>query len=201
VLDTAVRACRDWLTAGHGMSVAVNLSARCLLDLHLPDDVARTLATCAVPANRLVLEITESAIMSDPARALEILNRLNDLGVRLSIDDFGTGYSSMAYLKNLPVHELKVDRSFVTHMRQQQGERVIVRSAVDLAHNLGLQVIAEGVEDEETWRELDQLGCDAVQGYHLGRPMSITQFTTWLSEPAPIPLARPSRKGPDPTSR
>ena len=116
-----------------------------------------------------MLEITESAIMTDPNRALEILNRLHGLGVRLSIDDFGTGYSSMAYLKSLPVHELKVDRSFVTHMRANPSDHVIVRSTVDLGHNLGLQVVAEGVEDEATWQELDVLGCDAVQGYFLGQ--------------------------------
>ena len=190
VLETAVRECRTWQDAGHDLSVAVNVSARCLLDLSLPVEIAGLLGKYAITAHRLVLEITESAIMSDPNRALEVLNRLHALGVRLSIDDFGTGYSSMAYLKNLPVHELKVDRSFVTHMRQQQSERVIVRSTVDLAHNLGLQVVAEGVEDKETWQELDLLGCDAIQGYHLAKPMSASTLTAWLvqrHQPAPVP--------------
>ena len=191
VLDTALHQCHTLLTAGHHMSVAVNVSTRCLLDLALPDEITRTLGTYALPAEHLVLEITESAIMTDPHRALEVLNRLHLLGVRLSIDDFGTGYSSMAYLKNLPVHELKVDRSFVTHMRHQQSERVIVRSTVDLAHNLGLQVVAEGVEDQETWSELDLLGCDVIQGYHLSRPMSAAQITPWLTQrPQPAPLVR-----------
>ena len=190
VLDAALHECRSWLDAGHDLSVAVNVSTRCLLDLGLPAEINRMLADCAVPPERLVLEITESAIMSDPNRALEILNQLHTLGVRLSIDDFGTGYSSMAYLKNLPVHELKVDRSFVTHMRQQQNERVIVRSTVDLAHNLGLQVVAEGVEDEETWQELHLLGCDAIQGYHLARPMSAARLRTWIvGRSQPVPAA------------
>jgi diguanylate cyclase (GGDEF)-like protein/PAS domain S-box-containing protein len=182
VLATALRDCRAWQDAGHDLSVAVNVSARCLVDLSLPVEIADLLGQHGIAPHRLVLEITESAIMSDPNRALEVLNRLHALGVRLSIDDFGTGYSSMAYLKNLPVHELKVDRSFVTHMRQQQSERVIVRSTIDLAHNLGLQVVAEGVEDRETWEELDLLGCDTIQGYHLAKPMSATTLTAWLVE-------------------
>jgi diguanylate cyclase (GGDEF)-like protein/PAS domain S-box-containing protein len=182
VLETALRECRTWQDAGHDLSVAVNVSARCLLDLSLPVEIARLLGTFAIAPHRLVLEITESGIMSDPNRALEVLNRLHASGVRLSIDDFGTGYSSMAYLKNLPVDELKVDRSFVTHMCQQQSERVIVRSTIDLAHNLGLQVVAEGVEDKETWQELDLLGCDAIQGYHLARPMSASTLADWLVE-------------------
>ena len=192
VLDTALRDCRTWLDNGHNLSVAVNVSARCLLDLNLPVEVSMMLVDRAVPPDRLVLEITESAIMSDPNRALEVLNHLHSLGVRLSIDDFGTGYSSMAYLTTLPVQELKVDRSFVTPMCRQQNERVIVRSTIDLAHNLGLQVVAEGVEDEETLRELDLLGCDVVQGYHLARPMSAGQFTRWLAaRPRPV---RPDRR-------
>jgi EAL domain-containing protein (putative c-di-GMP-specific phosphodiesterase class I) len=191
VLDTALRDCRGWLDAGHDLSVAVNLSARCLADLALPAEIVRMLDDRGLAAKRLVLEITESAIMNDPNRALEVLNRLHAMGTRLSIDDFGTGYSSMAYLKNLPVHELKVDRSFVTNMRKQQSERMIVRSTVDLAHNLGLEVVAEGVEDEETWHELDLLGCDAVQGYHLARPMSPTELTTWLCGRQPTGSTRP----------
>jgi EAL domain-containing protein (putative c-di-GMP-specific phosphodiesterase class I) len=120
--------------------------------------------------------------MSDPNRALEVLNRLNVLGVRLSIDDFGTGYSSLAYLKNLPVQELKVDRSFVTHMRERKSELAIVRSTVDLGHNLGMHVVAEGVEDAATWQELDALGCDEIQGFFLGEPMPAPTILGWLGE-------------------
>jgi diguanylate cyclase (GGDEF)-like protein len=186
VLDAALRQCRAWLDAGRELSVAVNLSVRCLLDLTLPDQIARLLEDTAVAPERLVLEITESAIMTDPTRALEILNRLHTLGVQLAIDDFGTGYSSMAYLKSLPVHELKVDRSFVTHLRHSQSDAVIVRSTVDLGHNLGLRVVAEGVEDEATWQELATLGCDTVQGYYLARPMPAAELVAWLAaQPQP----------------
>jgi diguanylate cyclase (GGDEF)-like protein/PAS domain S-box-containing protein len=181
VLDAALRQCRAWLEAGHELSVAVNLSARCLLDLTLPDQIAQLLEATAVPADHLVLEITESAIVTDPPRALEVLNRLHALGVQLGIDDFGTGYSSMAYLKSLPVDELKVDRSFVMHLRDSQNDAVIVRSTVDLGHNLGLRVVAEGVEDEATLRALATLGCDSVQGYFVARPMPADDVAAWLA--------------------
>jgi diguanylate cyclase (GGDEF)-like protein/PAS domain S-box-containing protein len=187
VLDAALRQCRTWLDAGHELSVAVNLSTRCLLDLTLPDQIIGLLEETAMAPERLVLEITESAIMTDPTRALEILNRLHTLGVQLAIDDFGTGYSSMAYLKSLPVDELKVDRSFVKHLRDNPSDAVIVRSTVDLGHNLGLRVVAEGVEDEATWQELANLGCDSVQGYFLARPMPEAELVAWLAtQPKPV---------------
>ena len=189
VLATALRDCRTWRDAGHDISVAVNVSARCLLDLDLPLEIQRLTTELAVPTDRLVVEITESVIMSDPSRALEVLNRLHALGVRLSIDDFGTGYSSLAYLKNLPVQELKVDRSFVTHMRERQSELAIVRSTVDLGHNLGMHVVAEGVEDAATWQELNALGCDEIQGYFLGKPMPAATVVDWLSERRPTELS------------
>jgi diguanylate cyclase len=187
VLDAALRQCRTWLDAGHELSVAVNLSTRCLLDLSLPDQITQLLEETAVASERLVLEITESAIMTDPPRALEILNCLHALGVQLAIDDFGTGYSSMAYLKSLPVDELKVDRSFVQHLRDNQSDAVIVRSTVDLGHNLGLRVVAEGVEDEATLNELATLGCDSVQGYYVARPMPAAELVAWLAtQPNPV---------------
>jgi diguanylate cyclase (GGDEF)-like protein/PAS domain S-box-containing protein len=186
VLDAALRQCRAWLDAGRELSIAVNLSTRCLLDLTLPDQIAQLLEDTAVAADRLVLEITESAIMTDPTRALEVLNRLHALGVQLAIDDFGTGYSSMAYLKSLPVDELKVDRSFVKNLRDDQNDAVIVRSTVDLGHNLGLRVVAEGVEDEATLNELANLGCDSVQGYYVARPMPAAELVAWLAtQPQP----------------
>jgi diguanylate cyclase len=181
VLDAALHQCRDWLRAGHELSVAVNVSARRLLDLAFPDEVAGLLAAWEVPAQLLVLELTESTIMADPAHALQILRQLNIMGVQLAIDDFGTGYSSMAYLKDLPVHELKVDRSFVAQMTNNASDAVIVRSTVDLGRNLGLRVVAEGVEDQTTWQELDALGCDAIQGYHVSRPVSADDLTSWLT--------------------
>jgi diguanylate cyclase (GGDEF)-like protein/PAS domain S-box-containing protein len=190
VLEAALRQCRAWLDAGHELSVAVNLSTRCLLDLALPEQVTGLLEDAEVAPGRLLLEITESSIMTDPARALEILNRLHALGVQLAIDDFGTGYSSMAYLKSLPVQELKVDRSFVQHLRDSQSDAVIVRTTVGLGHNLGLRVVAEGVEDEATLRELAKVGCDSAQGYHLAKPMPAAELDAWLAAQAEPVAAR-----------
>jgi diguanylate cyclase len=180
VMDAALHQCRDWRQAGHELAVAVNVSARRLLDLAFPDEVGGLLARWEVPARLLVVEITESAIMADPEHAMQILGRLNQMGVGLSIDDFGTGYSSMAYLKSLPVHELKVDRSFVSQMTSNSSDAVIVRSTVDLGRNLGLRVVAEGVEDQTTLEALDALGCDAVQGYHVSRPITPDDLIDWL---------------------
>jgi diguanylate cyclase (GGDEF)-like protein len=171
VLGLALAQMRHWLDAGHAVPVAVNLSTRCLLDAGLPDMVQRLLAEYRVPAELLRLEVTESAVMGDAARCMEVLQRLHDLGVRLSIDDFGTGYSSMAYLRRLPVDELKIDRSFVLGMTTTQQDAVLVRTAIDLGHNLGLTVVAEGVEGAEHVHALRALGCDIAQGYHYARPM------------------------------
>jgi diguanylate cyclase (GGDEF)-like protein len=182
VLDAALRQCRDWRQTGHELAVAVNVSARSLLDLAFPDQVAGLLARWDIPARLLVVEITESTIMADPDRALEILGRLNIMGVQIAIDDFGTGYSSMAHLKTLPVHELKVDRSFVSQMTSNTSDAVIVRSTVDLGRNLGLRVVAEGVEDPQTLQELDAIGCDAIQGYYISRPVPPDDVIHWLEQ-------------------
>ncbi|GAA4607679.1 hypothetical protein GCM10023107_82680 [Actinoplanes octamycinicus] len=180
VLDSALRQCRAWLTAGHELTVAVNVSAHGLLDLDLPAEIAERLDHWQVPARLLTIEITETAIMTDPERALQVVKQLHALGVHLSIDDFGTGYSSMAYLKNLPVQELKIDRTFVSSMTTSERDAVIVRSTVELGRNLGLRVIAEGVEDIATWRQLDAAGCDALQGYYISRPVGPADFDAWL---------------------
>ncbi|UOY00788.1 putative bifunctional diguanylate cyclase/phosphodiesterase [Blastococcus sp. PRF04-17] len=171
VLDMALAQMRLWLDAGHAVPVAVNLSTRCLLDAGLPELVQRLLARFRVPAELLRLEVTESAVMGDAARCMEVLQRLHDLGVKLSIDDFGTGYSSMAHLRRLPVDELKIDRSFVLGMTSAPQDAVLVRTAIDLGHNLGLTVVAEGVEGAEHVAALRELGCDIAQGYHYARPM------------------------------
>jgi EAL domain-containing protein (putative c-di-GMP-specific phosphodiesterase class I) len=162
--------------------VAVNLSVRSLLDPELADDVARLLGAAEVPARALTLEITETSIMGDPGRTLSVLDRLAGLGVTLAIDDFGTGYSSLAYLKRLPVDEVKIDKSFVLDMGTDPDDEAIVRSTVDLGHNLGLRVVAEGVEDGTTWRRLVELGCDRAQGFHLAHPMPAEVFEQWLAE-------------------
>lgn len=180
VLDRALAQGRAWREKGLRLPVAVNLSPRCLLDHALPDAVSRSLAEHGMAADDLELEITESSVMADPQRAIEVLGRLHEIGVRLSIDDFGTGYSSMAYLKRLPVDVLKIDRVFVMDMVEDASDAAIVRSSVDLAHNLGLSVVAEGVETAEIWNRLDELGCDSLQGYFLARPMPGSQLVTWL---------------------
>jgi diguanylate cyclase len=185
VLDAALQQCHQWRQAGHELPVAVNVSARRLLDLDFPDEVAGLLTRWRVPARLLVVEITESTIMADPTHAIQILGRLNEMGVQLSIDDFGTGYSSMAYLKTLPVHELKVDRSFVAQMTSDSRDAVIVHSTIDLGRNLGLRVVAEGVEDSLTLQHLDLLGCHAAQGYHISRPVPAEDLITWLEHQQP----------------
>jgi diguanylate cyclase (GGDEF)-like protein len=180
VLNAALRQLRSWLDAGLDLGVAVNLSARNLLEADLPDQIADLLLARGIPAERLVLEITESTIMADPQRALGVLTRLSDMGIRLSIDDFGVGYSSLSYLKRLPVDELKIDRSFVAQMDSDEDDAFIVRSTIDLGRNLGLSVVAEGVETEAVWDELGVLGCDYAQGWFLGRPMPAADLAEWL---------------------
>jgi diguanylate cyclase (GGDEF)-like protein len=171
VLDAAIGQAKAWYDAGSPTPVAVNVSTRTLLDPGFADRVLAHLAVHGAPAALLGLEITETTIMEDPERALVVLTRLADEGVRLSIDDFGTGYSSLAYLKSLPVHELKIDRSFVAGMTRSDRDRVIVDSTVALGRRLGLTVVAEGVEDEATRAALLDLECDLAQGFLFSRPV------------------------------
>jgi diguanylate cyclase (GGDEF)-like protein len=180
VLNEAVRQARTWQLEGLDLCVGVNLSARNLLDVHLPDTVGELLARWEVPPSLLELEITESTILADPIRAMHVLSRLSGMGVRLAIDDFGTGYSSLAYLKRLPVDALKIDKSFVQGMESDENDAVIVRSTIDLGRNLGLQVVAEGVETAEAWRQLLVLGCDYAQGYYLSRPVPAAELAAWI---------------------
>ncbi len=162
------------------MNVSINLSARDLMDPELPERFALMLQQNFCAARWFTLEITESAILDDPAHAIENLKRLNALGCRLAIDDYGTGYSSLAYLRHLPVHELKIDKTFVIGMAHDRSDVVIVRSTIDLAHNMGLAVVAEGVEDEATFDRLRALGCDMVQGYWLSRPLGAAEIPAWI---------------------
>lgn len=193
ILRQALVQIRDWLDRGWTIPVAVNISARSLMDTTFPNQVQRLLETTGVPAELLSLELTESAIMHDPARALVILEALSAMGIGLSIDDFGTGYSSMAYLKDLPVKELKIDRTFVKGMTTDDSDVVLVQSAVDLGHNLGLNVVAEGVEDAATQQALTEMGCDLLQGYYIRRPISAAELDGWLSDHlAPTDTATPA---------
>jgi diguanylate cyclase (GGDEF)-like protein len=182
VLRQALLQAQSWAERGCAVPVAVNISARSLQDLGFPAEVQRQLDAIQLPSSVLTLELTESAIMIDPGRALVVLTALDALGICLSIDDFGTGYSSMSYLKQLPVRELKIDRSFVSGLTTDADDVVLVQSAVDLGHNLGLHVVAEGVEDAVSQDMLAAMGCDAVQGYFVSRPIAAAEFDLWLEK-------------------
>jgi diguanylate cyclase (GGDEF)-like protein/PAS domain S-box-containing protein len=180
LLDRALAQCHRWLEHGAPVHVAVNISAKSLLDQSLPEKVQAALERWEIDARFLKIEITESSIMADPAHALAILAMLQSMGVRLSVDDFGTGYSSLTHLRELPIDEIKIDKSFVMGMATSDADAAIVRTVIDLAHNLGKQVCAEGVEDEATWHKLRDLGCDLAQGFWIARPMPAEELMQWL---------------------
>jgi EAL domain-containing protein (putative c-di-GMP-specific phosphodiesterase class I) len=182
VLENGIRHCKHWLQEGLQISMAMNLSARNLLDDRIVLDLKRLLREYDVPGYLVELEITESTIMADPGRAEAALARINRLGVRLSVDDFGTGYSSLAYLKRLPVQTLKIDSSFVRTMLNDEQDEIIVNSTIHLAHNLGLRVVAEGVETPAVYQKLVDLGCDEAQGFYMGRPLPALEAERWLKE-------------------
>jgi EAL domain-containing protein (putative c-di-GMP-specific phosphodiesterase class I) len=180
VLVQGISQCATWRADGLQINVSINLSARDVMDTTLPDRVAALLQVHGCAAQWITLEITESAILDDPGHAVENLQRLSALGCKLSIDDYGTGYSSLAYLRRLPLNELKIDKSFVMGMVRDASDGVIVRSTIELAHNMGLVVVAEGVEDEATLERLRSMGCDLVQGYFLSRPLTASDVAQWL---------------------
>jgi len=189
VLDRCLSWCKQWGAEGLRLSASVNISANSLGDISLPAAIADALERVDVSADRLELEITESALMVDPSRSLAVLQELHRLGLRISIDDFGTGYSSLAYLKDLPVDVLKIDRSFVSQMDVSPTDAMIVRSTIELAHNLGLRTVAEGVEEQTHVTELRRLGCDAAQGYLVARPMVGEDVSGWMRSWDPKTLA------------
>jgi diguanylate cyclase (GGDEF)-like protein len=180
VLDAAVAQAREWSDSGLELKVAVNLAMGNLVDGQLPEDVAALLAKHRLAPSRLILEITENVVMADPARTLAILERLRSLGVGLSLDDFGTGRSSLAYLRQLQVDELKIDRSFVTDMVRDEQNAAIVRSTIDLAHAVGIRIVAEGVEDADTMFELKAMGADEMQGFYLSPAVPPAEITAML---------------------
>jgi EAL domain-containing protein (putative c-di-GMP-specific phosphodiesterase class I) len=190
VLDLALAQTRAWSDDGHRIPVAVNVSTRSLLDDAFPDAIEAALRRAGVPGDLLCIEITENTVMADPDRAVRVLHRIRALGVTTAIDDFGTGYSSMAYLRILPVDEIKVDRSFVRDMDTDHSNFVLVESTVDLGHNLGLVVVAEGVENDSTAAALDELGCDSAQGYHYARPLMPEDFLSFLNARRALGLSR-----------
>ncbi|MGI8752762.1 MAG: bifunctional diguanylate cyclase/phosphodiesterase [Acidimicrobiales bacterium] len=180
VLNAAIKEQRRLHDRGFPIGVAVNLSVRSVLDVHLPDQIAAVLSANGMEASNLTLEITEGSVMADPGRTIGILGRLDALGVSIAVDDFGTGYSSLSYLKRLPVSEIKIDRTFVAGLLDDDSDAAIVRSTIELAHNLGLRVVAEGVEDRPTWMRLDALGCDEAPGYFVSAPLPADALTVWV---------------------
>ena len=180
---------RQFQRMGYDLGMSVNLSTHDLVDAQLPARVSAHLEANGVEASALTLEITESSLLIDGPRARATIDELDAIGVRLSIDDFGTGYSSLSYLRQLPVRELKIDQSFVTNMLVDDQDMVIVRSTIDLSHNLGLQVVAEGVESEEVLERLRSFGCDVAQGFCVSRPLTEKRFLAWLSS-----TGHPSRR-------
>ncbi|HEY2176826.1 MAG TPA: bifunctional diguanylate cyclase/phosphodiesterase [Mycobacteriales bacterium] len=197
VLSTALRQCRDWLDRGLRIAVAVNLSARNLLDPTFADKAVALLREIDVPADLLTFEITETSVMADPERSIPVLHRLHALGLGLAVDDFGTGYSSLAYLRRLPVDEVKIDKAFVLGMGTDLGDLAIVRAIVELGHSLGLRVVAEGVEDELSRDLLEGMDCDVMQGYLLSRALAPDRFDAWLaarSVPRPDQAGLPGRR-------
>jgi diguanylate cyclase (GGDEF)-like protein len=181
VLNRSLAQCRSWLDRGMKLMVSVNLSVRNLADAEFPHRVREALRRHRVPAALLGLELTESAVMSDPEHALPVLRGLHGLGVRIAVDDFGTGYSSLAYLRRLPVDEVKIDKSFVVGLASDLGDLAVVRAIIELGHSLGLTVVAEGVEQDATRDQLVEMGCDIVQGYLISRPLGPDRFDAWLS--------------------
>lgn len=182
VIEDALRQLAEWAQRGLILQVSVNISADDLLGNDLADRVSALLKRYRVPAEQLIFEITESAIMREPEQSLKVLNRLREFGISLSVDDFGTGYSSLAHLKRLPVQELKIDQSFVRDLDETSEDAVIVRSTIEMSHNLGLKVVAEGVEYEHSLRLLERWHCDTAQGYLISRPLSAVAFEAWISQ-------------------
>ena len=196
VMHRALTQCRQWLDQGLDLSIAVNLTMWNLETQELPDQINSLLRDTGVPAANLELEITESSIMGDPQRVITTLNTIRSLGVRFAIDDFGTGYSSFAYLTKLPVKSIKIDKSFVLSLDNDRDNALIVRSIIDLSHNLGLKVVAEGVETAAARDMLKYFGCDEAQGYFYSRPQPADIITNFLSEPPSGLLLTPCGRAP-----
>jgi EAL domain-containing protein (putative c-di-GMP-specific phosphodiesterase class I)/ActR/RegA family two-component response regulator len=180
VIQTSVKQAAQWHAAGEDLILSMNVTASTLLDLTLPDRLAEVCARYKLPPDRLVLEVTETEAMRDVTRTMDVLLRMRIRNIGVSIDDFGTGHSSLRELQRMPFSEMKIDKSFVMDMLKNKDCAVIVKSVIDLAHNLDLKVIAEGVEDAQVWELLKEKGCDYAQGFYMGRPMPAAEFDRWL---------------------
>jgi EAL domain-containing protein (putative c-di-GMP-specific phosphodiesterase class I) len=182
VFSKALRQCKSWEQQGMRIPISVNVATRALLNASFAQDVADLLTEFDVDASLICVEVTETTVMRDSARCARTLHALHDLGLRLSVDDYGTGYASMVYLKNLPLDELKIDRSFVSRMTTEEQQRILTQSVIDLGHNLGLSVVAEGVEDDEVRQALRASGCDVAQGFLYSRPLPPEAIAAWHDE-------------------
>jgi EAL domain-containing protein (putative c-di-GMP-specific phosphodiesterase class I)/GGDEF domain-containing protein len=182
VLNTVLRHQAEWRQHGLTLATGLNFSTVTLGEADLPDVIGQALGTWGSDPARVTVEITESATIDDEDQSLAVLNRLKKMGLRLSVDDFGTGYSSLSYVKNFPLDELKIDKMFVQHMRHTKGDQQIVRSVIDLAHNFELSVVAEGVEDEATYKELKKMGCDVAQGFLMSPALPAPALLEWLGK-------------------
>jgi diguanylate cyclase (GGDEF)-like protein len=189
VFLTALNQYNSWLAQDININIAVNISAENLKDPQFYDFICQSLSSTSVPAEKITLEVTESAVVDDPESAIVILKKFKARGMKISIDDYGTGYSSLAQLKQLPVHELKIDKSFVQRLHEDEDDQIIVRSTLDLAHSMGLSVVAEGIEDEFALHWLAQHGCELGQGYFISRPQPVDKITLWLKEQRAFTLA------------
>lgn len=187
VLKNALKQCIKWRQQGFDIAIAVNISALDLAQKNFDKEVAHMLQDAGLPSSALIIEVTESAAVENPEQAIAQLSHLKDIGIKLSVDDYGTGYSSLAQLKQLPVHELKIDKSFVQDLATDEEDRTIVRSTIELAHNIGLSVVAEGVEDEATLNQLIEWGCNYMQGYFIAKPLDELAMQNWL-EAASFPI-------------
>ena len=181
VMEKSIQQAKRWRDMGWDIVISFNISSRDLVNPELPKLVEDELTRVGVEPGRIAIEVTESGFMEDPGQALDILKRLEKLGIKLAIDDYGTGFSSLAYIKKLPVQELKIDQSFVRNMVTDRNDAIIVKSTIDLGHNMGLKVVAEGVEDVEIMKMLKSLGCDHAQGYFMSKPLSAEKFEAWLA--------------------
>ena len=180
VIEKAIMQCAEWQKKNINLTISVNLSIHNLHDSSLMQYIQNTLSKYQFAAENLMLEITEGDIMSEPLRARDTLKKIKEMGIKLSIDDYGTGYSSLSYIKKLPLDEIKVDRSFVMEMTEDKDDDVIVLATIELAHNLGFEIVAEGVHDQQTWERLKELKCDVAQGHYISKPLSATAFMAWL---------------------
>lgn len=180
VMDTAIKQAAEWHRGGENLTVSINTTASCLLELNLPDRLAEICKRLELPTQRIILEVTETEAMKDVTRTMDVLLRMRIRNIGVSIDDFGTGHSSLRELQRMPFSEMKIDKSFVLDMATNKDCAVIVNSILDLGHNLGLKVVAEGVEDIRIWRLLKDRGCDFAQGFYMAKPMPADEFNRWL---------------------